>query len=106
LIEEFVKPATTVQALQYQDTPESRMEIVQWLHGGFWVMQGENHELRRDSEYDDQFGRVLETAPPFLVIRTRNGEDRVNKSDWIVKYDEERVSVYSPMDFAYNFVAK
>lgn len=99
----FQKPAVEVSAVQFVDTEECRLEIFRWLNGCFYVPAATDGEYRLVEEYDEE-GLVLSSAPPFLIIKTRSGYDRVDITDWIVRYDEIRISTYSDLDFSFNFV--
>lgn len=105
MIGSFLKPSVNVEAVQFDASQENVLEIFHWLGGCFYVPRGADGEHRTLEEYTDE-GLVEPEAPPFLIIKVRNGEDRVDINAWIVKYDDVRISVYSDLDFSFNFIKK
>lgn len=72
----------------------------------FFVPEGAEHRLRRESERDPGNGHFYpERAPAFMVIRTLEGDMRADLRDWIIRGVEGEFYPCKPDIFAVTYDA-
>lgn len=80
----FMKKPVEIEAFQFTDWA-SAIGIFNWASDVFYVPRGYDHSLRKDSEKDRGRGDVLDSAAPFLIVKTLEGRMRADVGDWIIK---------------------
>lgn len=88
-VEKFRKRPVVIGAMQFDGTWTSALDVMRWALGQpgstYFVGEGYEHDLRRESEFDGSTGSVLSVAPAFLVIPTLEGDHRADRGDWIIR---------------------
>lgn len=80
----FVKKPVEIEAIQFKGWQNAE-EICRWAPPAIFVPAGYEHHLRRENEHDRSNGHVLESARPFLIIVTLEGDMRADERDWIIR---------------------
>lgn len=80
----YTKKPVDIEALRFNDWG-SAIEIMEWGEGIYFVPSGYGHPLRTENEKDRSTGHILDTAQPFLVVKTLEGLMRANRGDYIIK---------------------
>ena len=92
----YTKKPVTITAVQwtgsYTERPVIRAtQIIKWIleNGGTarYVDRGEDHPLRYKEEIEGEYEGKLypyRSAPPFIVIKTLEGDHRMDLQDWAI----------------------
>ena len=92
----YTKKPVTITAVQwmgtYFDSPGScATRIINWIlandGNARYVDMGEEHPLRYEEEIEGEYEGKLyvhQTAPPFIVIKTLEGDHRMDLQDWAI----------------------
>ena len=92
----YTKKPVTITAVQwtgsYTERPVIRAtQIIKWIleNGGTarYVDRGEDHPLRYKEEIEGEYEGKLypyRSAPPFIVIKTLEGDHRMDLHDWAI----------------------
>lgn len=94
-----------VEAIRFQHWSDA-IAISQWTKNAFYVPQGFEHHLRKDSEKDRSRGDVLDSAPAYLVVYTLDLAFRVDLGDWVVKTENGQFNAFKTDAFDQNFHLK
>jgi len=81
----FRKKPVVIEAMQFDGSWQSGLDVMRWGSGAYFVGEGYEHEMRGAGELDGSTGNVLNDAMAFLVIPTLEGDHRANRGDWIIR---------------------
>ena len=83
----YRKKPIEIEAVLYDGSLYCAGFIVGWADdaGAYLVRQGHEHALRREPEFDGSNGNILDSAQPYIVIPTLEGDHRADVGDYVIQ---------------------
>lgn len=103
----YTKKPVDVEAIWFDGTWSAALDIFRWMDSPMlYVPKGYEHHLRRDSEKDRSTSDVLDTAPPFIIIKTLEGDMRCDLGDYVIRGVEGEFYPCKPNIFMDTYTEK
>lgn len=77
------KKPVEIKGIQFNGTWGSALEIMNWADNIYFVPPAYDHHLRKPGEMNSEHAK--DTAPPFLVIGTLEGDMRCDVNSWVLE---------------------